>query len=93
MKPCPTSNMNRSKMWGFEVGQILTAFCILALSNVTLSIVGGPLIFSWVLGLASLVIFRVISIGQKNGHLELLLRYISEPHVFCGHKERGITHD
>lgn len=93
MKPCPTSNMNRSKMWGFEVGQILTAFCILALSNVALSIIGGPLILSWLLGGSSLIILRIISAGQKSGHLELLFRYISEPHIFCGHKERGNSND
>jgi len=89
MKNCPTSNMNRSRLWGFEVGHIVAGFVVLAGSNVLLNILGLPLIFSWVLGISALVALRLISIGQKNGHLELLVRFISEPHLYLGHKEGG----
>ncbi len=89
MKNCPTSNINRSKLWGFEVSQIVTSFAVLAGSNVILNIIGGPLIISWAIGIGCLVVLRVISIGQKDGHLELLLRFIAEPHVYIGHKDRG----
>lgn len=91
MKNCPTSNLNRSTLWGFEVNHIVGAFAVLALSNVFLNIMGAPLIFSWAAGLAVLMILRVISHGQKNGHLELLLRFVLEPHIFLGHRgrERG----
>lgn len=89
MKNCPTSNMNRSKLWGFEVSQIVASFGILAGSNVLLNIFGGPLIFSWALGISCLLILRVVSLGQKDGHLELLLRFIVEPHLFLGHQHRG----
>jgi hypothetical protein len=88
MKNCPTSNMNRSKLWGFEVSQIVTSFGVLAASNVLLNITGGPLIFSWATGIACLLILRVVSIGQKDGHLELLLRFVTEPHLYLGHKDR-----
>jgi hypothetical protein len=88
MKNCPTSNMNKSTLWGFDVSQIVASFFILAGSNVFLNILGLPLIFSWVLGLASLVTLRIISHGQKNGHLELLCRFVFEPHLFLGHKQR-----
>ena len=88
MKNCPTSNMNRSKLWGFEVSQIVTSFGMLAGSNVLLNIMGGPLIFSWVIGIACLLILRIVSIGQKDGHLELLLRFVTEPHLYLGHKDR-----
>ena len=85
MKNCPTSNMNKSKMWGFEVSQIVTAFFSLAGSNVALNIVGGPLILSWGVGLMTLIALRVLSHGQKNGHLELLGRFSVEPHIYLGH--------
>lgn len=88
MKNCPTSNMNKSKLWGFDVGQIVSSFFVLAASNVILNILGAPLIFSWVAGIGTLATLRVISHGQKNGHLELLARYIVEPHLYLGHKNR-----
>lgn len=89
MKNCPTSNMNRSQLWGFEVSHIVTAFSVLAGSNVMLNIARAPLVLSWVLGLGTLGLLRVISHGQKNGHLELLARYVIEPHVYLGHKGRS----
>lgn len=88
MKNCPTSNMNRSELWGFEVSHIVMSFTVLAASNVLLNILGGPLILSWGLGLAVLIGLRLISHGQKNGHLELLARFIFESHVYLGHKFR-----
>lgn len=91
MKNCPTSNMNKSKLWGFEVSQIVSSFFVLAGSNVLLNILGAPLIFSWVMGIATLSVLRVISHGQKNGHLELLARYVIEPHLYLGHQDRHAT--
>lgn len=88
MKNCPTSNMNRSRFWGFEVSHIVAAFCALAGSNVLFNIAGIPLIFSWGLGTVTLILLRVISHGQKNGHLELLLQFTTQPHIYLGHKER-----
>lgn len=88
MKNCPTANMNKSKMWGFEVSQIVTAFFVLAGTNVLLNILGGPLILSWIFGITTLVVLRVVSQGQKNGHLELLGRFVAQPHVFLGHFDR-----
>lgn len=89
MKNCPTSNMNRSKLWGFEVSQIVAAFAVLASTNVILNILAMPLILSWIFGLCTLFILRAISIGQKNGHLELLLKFNVEPHLYLGHKNRS----
>ena len=89
MKNCPTSNMNRSKFWGFQVSQIVTAFFVLAMSNVMLNILGLPLIFSWVLGTITLLGLRVISLGQKNGHLELLFYFVAAPHIYLGHQGRN----
>lgn len=88
MKNCPTSNMNKSQLWGFEVSHIVTAFSILAGSNVILNILKAPLFLSWVLGLGALAILRMVSHGQKNGHLELLARFVIEPHLYLGHKGR-----
>lgn len=89
MKNCPTSNMNKSTLWGFDVSQIVAAFFVLASSNVILNIIGAPLILSWALGIATLISLRIISHGQKNGHLELLVKYLIEPHLFLGHKARS----
>jgi len=86
MKSCPTSNMNRSQLWGFEVSHIVTAFAVLASSNVLLNITGAPLFLSWAFGLGTLAILRIISHGQKNGHLELLARFVIEPHLYLGHQ-------
>ncbi len=80
--------MNKSELWGFEVTHIISAFVILAASNVFLNIVGAPLFISWFLGIGTLITLRVISHGQQTGHLELLARYILEPHLYLGHKER-----
>ncbi len=88
MKSCPTSNMNRSQLWGFEVGHIVSAFAMLAGSNVLLGMTGMPVIFSWVIGIVILLGLRLISHGQKNGHLELLARFIFFPHLYLGHQER-----
>lgn len=88
MTNCPTSNMNKSKMWGFEVSQIVASFFVLAASNVILNITGGPLFISWILGLSTLAALRIVSHGQKNGHLELLARFVVEPHLFLGHRGR-----
>jgi hypothetical protein len=80
--------MNKSKLWGFDVSQIVASFAVLAGSNVILNILGAPLIFSWVFGLFTLLVLRVISHGQKNGHLELLGRFVVEPHMYLGHQGR-----
>lgn len=88
MKECPTSNMNKSQLWGFEVTHIVASFGVLAFTNIVLSIFKGPLIISWALGLLALLVLRFVSHGQKNGHLELLARFIVEPHIYIGHKER-----
>lgn len=88
MKSCPTSNMNRSQLWGFEVSHIVSAFGVLAASNVFLNIIGAPLILSWALGVITLIALRIVSHGQKNGHLEMLVRYVIEPHLYLGHKGR-----
>ena len=90
MKNCPTSNMNRSKFWGFEVSHIVSAFFVLAATNVILNVIGAPLILSWGFGIGALAILRVISHGQKNGHLELLFRFISSPRIYLGHALRAI---
>jgi len=89
MKNCPTSNMNRSKLWGFEVSQIVASFGVLAGSNVLLNIFDGPLIFSWVVGIGTLLVLRIVSIGQKDGHLELLLQFVIDPHLYLGHQNRS----
>ena len=93
MKNCPMSNMNKSKLWGFEVSQIVSSFFVLAATNVGLNIIGAPLILSWVLGILTLITLRFVSHGQKNGHLELLARFITEPHMFLGHQGRGSTRE
>jgi hypothetical protein len=67
----------------------VAAFLVLAASNVGFNLMGAPLILSWVLGGATLLGLRVISLGQKNGHLELLVRFMAGPHLFLGHRERG----
>ncbi len=89
MKNCPTSNMNRSQLWGFEVGHIVSSFAMLAGSNVILNITGGPLALSWLFGIVTLLVLRFISHGQKNGHLELLARFTSQPRIYFGHQERS----
>lgn len=88
MKSCPTSNMNRSKFWGFEVSQIVSAFAVLAGSNVFLNILKVPLVFSWIFGLATLLALRLVSHGQKEGYLELAVRFACEPHIYLGHMAR-----
>jgi hypothetical protein len=89
MKNCPTSNMNRSQLWGFEVSHIVTSFTVLAGSNVALNIMQAPLFLSWGIGIGTLAALRIISHGQKNGHLELLARFVIEPHIYLGHAGRG----
>jgi hypothetical protein len=90
MKNCPTSNMNRSQLWGFEVSHIVAGFTILAVSNVLLNIVKAPLILSWIFGLGTLAVLRIVSHGQKNGHLEMLAKYVTSPHIYLGHCGRRL---
>jgi hypothetical protein len=80
--------MNRSQFWGFEVSHIIVSFVVLAMSNVALNILNFPLILSWMAGLSTLAALRILSHGQKNGHLELLTRFVFEPHVYLGHRGR-----
>ena len=89
MKNCPTSNMNRSRFWGFEVTHIVSSFLILATSNVLLNVLGLPLILSWVFGGVTLLVLRLVSHGQKNGHLELQMRFSTLPHIYLGHRNRS----
>jgi hypothetical protein len=89
MKACPTSNMNKSQMWGFEVSHIVASFVVLASTNVGLNILKAPLFLSWVAALAVLLILRIISHGQKTGHLDLLVRYLAQPHIYLGHQGRS----
>jgi hypothetical protein len=88
MKACPTSNMNRSRLWGFEVSHIIVSFGALTVSNIILGAFSMPLLLSWVAGLSTLCLLRVVSIGQKDGHLELAARFFCEPHVYLGHEFR-----
>jgi Na+/H+-translocating membrane pyrophosphatase len=81
--------MNKSKFWGFDVSHIVMSFIILAGTNVILNIINLPLILSWIFGIITLVSLRIISSGQKEGHLELLMQYITSPRIFLGHKERN----
>jgi hypothetical protein len=89
MKNCPTSNMNRSQLWGFEVSHIIVSFGVLTVSNIGLSAFGMPLLLSWFVALSTLCLLRVVSLGQKDGHLELWARFTLEPHIFLGHRFRG----
>ena len=91
MKNCPTSNMNSSKFWGFEVSQIFASFGVLIISNVALNAIRQPLLLSWALAGLFLLALRIISVGQKNGHLELLSYYLLMPHLYLGHAERGLN--
>ncbi len=88
MKTCPTSNMNRSQLWGFEVSHIVISLGMLSVSDIFLNIIGAPLMLAWGFGLLTLAGLRFVSHGQKNGHLELLMRFILEPHIFLGHGGR-----
>ena len=80
--------MNRSELWGFEVSHIVAGFSVLAGSNVLLNIIHAPLFISWGLGIGTLLVLRILSHGQKSGHLELLARYLTSPHIFLGHAGR-----
>ncbi|RYZ77896.1 MAG: hypothetical protein EOP05_00255 [Proteobacteria bacterium] len=80
--------MNRSQLWGFEVAHIVASIVVLTITNVLLNFLNGTLILSWVTGLATLGILRVVSHGQKTGHLELLLRFTTSPHIYLGHRGR-----
>ena len=88
MKPCPTSNMNRSKFWGFEVSHVIASLGVLAISNILLNTVGASVLISWILGFSTLIALRIVSHGQKQGHLEMLLKYTISPHIFLGHQLR-----
>lgn len=89
--PNPTSLQGKSQLWGFEVSHIVGSFMVLAIANVGLQIMNLPLIFSWVMGLLSLGVLRIMSIGQKSGHLELLARFYFQPHIYLGHRFRSHT--
>lgn len=87
MKGCPTGNMNKAELWGFEVSHIVTSASMLAGSNILLNIIGLPLFISWIVGFGTLLSLRFVSHGQKNGHLELMARFILSPHIYLGHRD------
>jgi uncharacterized membrane protein YhaH (DUF805 family) len=80
--------MNRSKFWGFEVSHVIASLVVLAISNILLNMLGAPILISWGLGIGTLVVLRVVSHGQKQGHLEMLVKFIASPHIFLGHQLR-----
>lgn len=88
MKSCPTSILNRSEFWGFEVSHIVSSFVVLATTNVILGFLRAPLLLSWAFAGISLAVLRLISHGQKHGHLELLGKFLFRPHVYLGHAGR-----
>jgi uncharacterized membrane protein YhaH (DUF805 family) len=80
--------MNRSKFWGFEVSHVIASLVVLAISNILLNMLGAPILISWGLGIGTLIVLRVVSHGQKQGHLEMLVKFIASPHIFLGHRLR-----
>lgn len=91
MKDCPTSNMNKSRLWGFEVSHIIASFAVLTITNVLLGITGFPVVLSWGFGVLSLFTLRLLSHGEKAGHLELKAWFYGSPRVFLGHQSRHNT--
>lgn len=80
--------MNRSKFCGFEVSHVIASLVVLAMSNILLNMLGAPILVSWGLGVGTLLTLRVISHGQKQGHLEMLVKFTVSPHIFLGHQLR-----
>jgi hypothetical protein len=84
MLPNPASRIAKSELWGFEITHLLGAIGVLAASNFLLSLLRQPTILSWIGGLFTLALLRLLSVGQKPGHLQFLMEWLGRPHVFLG---------
>lgn len=93
MQSNPTCHLKRSHVWGFEIAHLGVSLGIMMLSNFALSALGLPVFISWVLGLTLLFTLRILSIGQKAGHLGFLLRFLMMPRLYLGSRlrARGIS--
>ncbi len=80
----PTAKLSRSHIWGFEVSHVLIAVGLMMATNTVFSIVGFPVIFSWAIGIGSLLGLRLVSHGKKSGHISFLLLKVSQPTILLG---------
>lgn len=80
----PTIHLKKGKLWGFDVQHILLSIGVLVVCNVLLGFFDLPLFISWVAGLSSLVILRIVSSGKKAGHLGFFIQWLSQSHIFLG---------
>lgn len=81
------------------MGHVIASLGVLAISNILLNMIGASVLISWALGLCTLLFLRVISHGQKQGHLEMLMKFTFSPHIFLGHQlkrketNENLSHD
>lgn len=80
----PTSRSFKQNMWGFEITHIIGAISMASVTNVLISMIGGPVYLSWILGAATLVFLRLLSFGKKPGHLQFLINWLFRPRSFLG---------
>lgn len=80
----PASRIAKSELWGFEITHLLGALGVLGVSNFLLSLLRFPTILSWIVGVLTLIALRLMSAGQKPGHLLFVLEWLSKPHIHLG---------
>ncbi len=96
IKTNPTARNFRQAMFGFEVTHVIGAVLSSCISNTALGVLGVPQWPSIVLGVFVLLALRVLSGGQKPGHLQFLALWLTRPRLYLGHanrKQKGSLHE
>lgn len=88
IKTNPAARNFRQAILGFEVTHVIGAVLSSCIVNTALGVLGAAQWPSIALGVIVLVFLRVLSGGQKPGHLKFLALWLSRPHLYLGHGSR-----
>jgi len=84
MQSNPTCHLKRSELWGFEVSHIVVSFIFMMLTNLICSALKLPVFASWFVGIGTLSVLRLLSIGKKAGHLGFVALYLVRSRLYLG---------
>ena len=88
--PNPTAKNFRQAIMGFEVSHVIGAVLSSCILNTLLGVLGLVQWPSIALGLVVLVGLRIVTSGEKPGHLQFAALWATRPRLYLGHAYRPL---